>query len=120
MSRRKQSDRISHRWPAVAPAAVAMAALLGSASVVRAQASYTIQGTVLGLQSDGVTKKPLAGAQVFFNFEHPVKTNSAGAYKAVNLDAGRYVVRAVASGYVFSDKAVTLPTSGIRSRPMLW
>ncbi len=82
---------------------VVAAATLGSATALAAQ------GTVRGQITDGVTQRPLAGAQVSIpGTGLGAIANGSGQYLVLNVPAGTHSVRVDLIGYGTSEQSVTV------------
>lgn len=87
----------------------ALVAALIAAAPLHGQAAGTIRGQAM----DGVTQRPLVGAQITVEgTRRGGLTNASGQYLIVNVPAGEYTVRAEFIGFGSAEQAVQVTAGG--------
>ena len=86
---------------------------LGMAVLMAAPLSAQSTGTISGQVMDGVTQRPLVGAQIsLVDGRQGGLTNASGQYLMVNVPAGEHVVRVEFIGYGSAEQTVTVSAGG--------
>lgn len=89
--------------------AIAVVMALACGSPVLAQATGTITGQVVDVE----TGQPLAGAQVFIPATRAgTLANQEGRFLIINVPAGQAIVRVEILGYASGEETVTVPAGG--------
>ena len=97
---------VRHRWGGFLTGVVAAVLV---AAPLQAQATGTISGQAV----DGVTQRPLVGAQVsLVDTRRGGLTNASGQYLIVNVPAGEYTVRVDFIGYSSVEQTVQVTAGG--------